>query len=78
MNDNLHTLENGNGGWSEYRRLVVAELKQMNARMTKMEEKMNDIYTSIAILKTKAAFYGAGVALIVSVGMSWLNNRGGP
>ena len=78
MNDNLHALENGNGGWPEYRRLMIAELKQLNERMKAMEKTVGKIHTSVAVLKTKAAFYGAGVAFVVSAGMSWLMNKGGP
>ena len=74
MNDNLHTLENGNGDWSQYRRLVVAELRRMNKQMADMQKTMSDIKTNMAVLNVKVA----AIAVVASAGMSWLMNRGSP
>ena len=64
-----HTSENG---WAEYKRLVINELERTNNRLDLMDKRLAKIERNIAILQTKAATWAAGIAIIVSGGVSLL------
>lgn len=60
-------------GWLEYKKLILSELTRSNERLGKIESELTDIKQEIAILKTKMYFGSAVVAIIISVGMTFLD-----
>lgn len=61
-------------GWLEYKKLILSELTRSNERLGKIETELGDIKQEIAILKTKMYFGSAIVAVVISIGMAFLNN----
>lgn len=61
-----------NNGWDEYKRLVINELGRANKRLDLVDKRLSRIESSVIILQTKAATWAAGIALLVSGGMSLL------
>jgi len=62
----------GTNGWAEYKRLVIHELESTNIRLDRLDKRLAKIEQRITVLQTKAATYAAGVAIIISGGMSLL------
>lgn len=60
-------------GWLEYKKLILSELTRSNERLGKIESELTDIKQEIAILKTKMYFGSAVVAIIISIGMTFLD-----
>jgi hypothetical protein len=56
-------------GWAEYKRRVLFQLDTLTDHMEKMETKLDDLRTSVTILKTKAGFIGGLAGLLVAVGL---------
>ncbi len=63
---------NNTNGWDEYKLLVISELERANQRLDAVDKRLTKIEKNIAILQTKAATYSAGIAIIVSGGVSLL------
>ena len=63
---------NDNNGWDEYKRLVINELSRANSRLDLVDRRLSGIERNIGVLQTKAATWAAGVAIIISGGMSLL------
>lgn len=59
-------------GWLEYKELILSELTRSNERLGKIETELTDIKQEIAILKTKMYFGSAIVAVIISIGMTFV------
>ncbi len=59
-------------GWLEYKKLILSELTRSNERLGKIETELTDIKQEIAILKTKMYFGSAIVAVIISIGMTFI------
>ena len=59
-------------GWLEYKKLILSELTRSNERLGKIETELTDIKQEIAILKTKMYFGSAIVAVIISIGMTFV------
>ncbi len=68
-------MENSNNNqWSEYRNLVIHELKRSNDRLIKIESDLSEIKQDMSIIKTKL-YFGAGiVALIISIFVNLLSS----
>ena len=62
----------GTNGWAEYKRLVIHELESTNTRLDRLDKRLAKIEQRITILQTKAATYAAGVAIVISGGVSLL------
>lgn len=60
-------------GWIEYKKLILSELTRSNERLGKIESELTDIKQEIAVLKTKMYFGSAVVAIIISIGMTFLD-----
>ena len=60
----------GGNGWDQYKRLVIAELERTNQRLDNMDKRLSHIERNIAILQTKAAVWAAGIAAILSSGIT--------
>lgn len=54
-----------NGGWAEYKRLIVAEIARHDKWLRSLEKRSGDHETAIAVLKAKAALWGAAAGLVV-------------
>jgi hypothetical protein len=61
-------------GWVEYKKLILSELTRSNDRLSKIESELGDIKQEIAVLKTKMYFGSAIVAVVISVGMTFLDH----
>ena len=69
--DPWETHSDGNG-WTEYKRLVINELERTNKRLDIMDKRLSKIERNIVILQTKAATWAAGIAIVISGGVSLL------
>jgi hypothetical protein len=61
--------------WSEYQRLVLAELERHNQWLAALDQKLDDIRVELATLKVRSGFWGALaglVAVATLVGMRML------
>lgn len=61
-------------GWLEYKKLILSELTRSNERLGKIESELTDIKQEIAVLKTKMYFGSAIVAVVISIGMTFLDH----
>jgi len=61
-------------GWAEYKKLILSELTRSNERLGKIETELVDIRQEISVLKTKMYFGSATVAVIISIGMTFLDH----
>ena len=61
-------------GWLEYKKLILSELTRSNERLGKIETELSDIKQEIAVLKTKMYFGSAIVAIVISIGMTFLDH----
>ena len=58
------------GGWSEYQRLVLSELKRLDEAIEKLVKSVNQLSRDVEMLKVKAGIWGAvGASIPVAV---WL------
>jgi len=62
----------GDNGWTEYKRLVLNELERTNHRLDMVDKRLLKIERHLAIVQTKVATWAAGIAIIISGGMSFL------
>ncbi len=53
-------------GSSPYEKLVLSILLRVEAKLDRQEERINDMETQVGIIKTKAGFLSAAIALVVS------------
>lgn len=58
------------GGWPEYRLLLMREIDRLNEGWKDCVEKLNDVDREITIIKAKSAVWGAIIALIVSTAVA--------
>jgi len=58
---------NGNGGFLEYRRLILSSLKNLDEKVGAMDEKIDTIVTEVALLKLKSGLWGAVAGAIPAV-----------
>tara|TARA_R110000824_G_scaffold227575_3_gene415387 strand:- start:701 stop:934 length:234 start_codon:yes stop_codon:yes gene_type:complete len=70
--DPWETHNEGTNGWDQYKRLVINELERTNNRLDSMDKRLAKIEKNIVVLQTKAAMYAAGIAVIISGGVSLL------
>lgn len=56
-------------GWNEYQRLVLAELKRLDASVRHLHEDLDDLRLSVEVLRTRAITWGAVGGLVV-----WLSS----
>ena len=70
--DPWETHNGGTNGWAEYKRLVINELERANNRLDMMDKRLSRMEKHITILQTKAAVWAAGLAVIISGGMTLL------
>jgi len=56
-------------GWNEYQRLVLAELKRLDASVHHLHEDLDDLRLSVEVLRTRAITWGAVGGLVV-----WLSS----
>lgn len=56
-----------NHEWSEYRRLVLAELIRLDAEIKSNASSIKDNTTNVTILKTKAAMWGLIAGVIAGI-----------
>jgi len=69
----MTSFDPGNGnGWTEYKRLVINELERTNLRLDRMDKRLGRIERNITVLQTKAATWAAGIAIVISGGVSLL------
>lgn len=50
--------------WSEYQKLVLAELERHGSLISEVDEKISDLRVEIAMLKVKSGVWGAAAGLI--------------
>ena len=62
----------GTNGWAEYKRLVIHELESTNIRLERLDKRLSKIEHRLTVLQTKAATYAAGIAIVISGGISLL------
>ena len=70
--DPWETYTGNSNGWDQYKRLVIHELENTNSRLERMDKRLARIERNITILQTKAATWAAGIAIIISGGVSLL------
>ena len=70
--DPWETHSGGTNGWDQYKRLVINELERTNKRLDTMDKRLAKIERNIVVLQTKAATWAAGIAIIISGGVSLL------
>ncbi len=65
-------------GWSEYQRLVLADLGRHGKLLNTLNEKINKIHVEIAYLKIKSGIWGLiGGAIPVAVALLFQLIKGG-
>ena len=52
-------------GWSEYQKLVLAELKRLDANVLELREEVSELRVSVEVLRQKAVTWGALGGFIV-------------
>lgn len=57
-------------GWTEYQKLVLAELERHSEALKSLERHLNKIEIEIATLKIKATLWGAVGAAIPAMGIA--------
>ena len=56
------TTENG---WHEYQKLVISELKRLDATVRDVQKELSHIRTALAILRTRAVTWGALGGIVI-------------
>ena len=62
----------GENGWSEHQRMVMDRLDESRAQLHLIRDDMVKLRVEVAILKTKAAVFGASAGFIAAVGFRML------
>jgi len=70
--DPWETHQGHSNGWDQYKRLVIHELENTNSRLDRMDKRLAKIERNIVVLQTKAATWAAGIAIVISGGVSLL------
>jgi hypothetical protein len=52
-------------GWSEYQKLVLAELKRLDANVLELRDEVSELRVSVEVLRQKAVTWGALGGFIV-------------
>lgn len=52
-------------GWSEYQKLVLAELKRLDVNVLELREEVSELRVSVEVLRQKAVTWGALGGFIV-------------
>jgi hypothetical protein len=52
-------------GWSEYERLVMAELKRLDSSVQSIRSELAELRVSVEVLRTRAVTWGALGGLLV-------------
>lgn len=55
-----------NGGWREYKRLIVSEVSRHDGWLRSLETRVGDVRTELRVLQAKAAMWGAGAGLVAA------------
>ena len=50
--------------WSEYQKLVLAELERHGSLISEIDEKIGNLRVEIAMLKVKSGIWGAAAGLV--------------
>lgn len=66
MRDDMKPKEWQGNGWTQYQKLVLAELERLSEETTKIKESLSNIQIEIAMLKVKSGLWG-GVAGLFTV-----------
>lgn len=69
------TAANGSESWIEYRRLVLKELQDLNARMKSAEKCYGDIKRELVLIRWKVATISAGSGTIFGLLAAWLFSK---
>ena len=56
--------EKSSNDWSEYEKLVLAELERHGKLISEIDDKIGNIRVEIAMLKVKSGIWGAAAGLI--------------
>ena len=56
--------KSGSNNWSEYQKLVLAELERHGKLISEIDSKISDIRVELAMLKVKSGIWGAAAGLI--------------
>ncbi len=59
-------------GWSEYQKLVLAELKRLDVNVLELRDEVSELRVSVEVLRQKAVTWGALGGFIV-----WLTTVAG-
>ena len=51
-------------GWSEYQKLVLFRLDELNTQVSELKKTTAQLVTSVAILKVKTGLIGAGAGML--------------
>ena len=65
-------------GWSEYQRLVLAELKRLDASVHAIKEEMAELRVAVEVLRTRAVTWGAlggAIIWVSTVVAQWVTRR---
>ena len=65
-------------GWSEYQKLVLAELKRLDASLHVLHDEVAELRLSVEVLRQRAVTWGAlsGFVGLVTTGLGGLFIRG--
>ena len=56
--------KNEGNNWSEYQKLVLAELERHGSLIAEIDSKISDLRVEIAMLKVKSGVWGAAAGLV--------------
>ena len=56
--------KNSGNNWSEYQKLVLAELERHGSLISEVDQKITDLRVEIAMLKVKSGGWGAAAGLV--------------
>ena len=56
--------KNSGNNWSEYQKLVLAELERHGSLISEVDQKITDLRVEIAMLKVKSGVWGAAAGLV--------------
>ena len=56
--------KNSGNNWSEYQKLVLAELERHGSLISEVDQKITDLRVEIAMLKGKSGVWGAAAGLV--------------
>ena len=67
-----HQQQDERESWSEYRRLVMAGLRDLKADIDSVDRKLDKIKEDVLMLKIKAGIFGTVGGAAVSLIVSWI------